>query len=83
MTMGIFTDTKTYADAVIAKKDLIEAGLDATDIFSVIYTNKCTVDPKTLKVWQVQVNVVAPANITSHEEFCTFLSDVQVLVDAA
>ena len=83
MTMGIFTDTKTYADAVTAKKDLIEAGLDATDIFPVMYTRRCPVDPKTLKIWQVRINIVAPSSDTSVKELMLLVKNAQELVDAA
>lgn len=55
--MSIFTPPKTHADATEAKEKLIAEGYNATKIFPVIDTSKCTVDAKTLEVWQVEVEI--------------------------
>lgn len=77
MNMSIYTDTFTYADAKLAKQLLLDEGLTATNIFPVIQTSKCTVDPLTLEVWQVQVEITPPSSCKTQEDFVEFIGKMQ------
>lgn len=80
MKTGIFSEAVNFEKAQNAVNFLKENNFDFQDVFPIIQTSKCTVDPKTLEVWQFGIKIDT-SKCVDENDFKEKISEAKQLLD--